>query len=50
MINREFKDFFFVSVSLNLAHNNINWTCKDDFTGNGTRRKKERQTEKEMER
>ena len=30
------------------AHNKINRTCKDDSTGHGTRREKERQTEKEM--
>ena len=30
------------------AHNKINRTCNDDPTGHGTRREKERQTEKEM--
>ena len=30
------------------AHNKINRTCKDDPTRHGTRREKERQTEKEL--
>ena len=30
------------------THNKMNRTCKDDPTGHGTRREKERQTEKEM--
>ena len=30
------------------AHNKINRTCKDNPTGHGTRREKERQTEKEV--
>ena len=30
------------------AYNKINRTCKDDPSGHGTRREKERQTEKEM--
>ena len=30
------------------AHSKINTTCKYDPTGHGTRREKERQTEKEM--
>ena len=30
------------------GHNKINTTCKDDPTGHGSRREKERQTEKEM--
>ena len=30
------------------AHNKINRTGKDDTTGHGARREKERQTEKEM--
>ena len=30
------------------AHNKINRTCKDDPTGHGTRREKDRQTEKKM--
>ena len=32
------------------AHNKINRTCNDGPTGHGTRREKERQTEKEMRR
>ena len=31
-----------------LTHNEINRTCKDDPTWYGTRREKDRQTEKEM--
>ena len=31
------------------AHNKINRTCKDDSTGQGARREKERQTEKKRD-
>ena len=40
----------FEGVHLIWAHNMINRTCKHDLTGHSTRREKEMQTEKEMER
>ena len=41
---------FYINISFYMvwAHSEINRTCKDDPTGYGTRREKERQTEKEM--
>ena len=47
MLGISYRDYENTKIEI---HNKIKRTCKDDPSGHGTRREKERQTEKEMAR